>query len=176
MGDRPNQGEHGDVLANRRRQLVLSQLQSHGSMTLRDLAEQIAVTDQQTEIEALSEEAVEEIEVALHHVHAPKLADAGYVEYDDRRRLVGLTDSGREVSVETECADRIESSETVTVDLCIDTIADIHEVIRQDERLDARMSYDEVISALLAERAADLDGLDDLAALDSPVEDEEEAR
>jgi hypothetical protein len=89
---------------------------------------------------------------------------------------VGLTDSGREVSVETECADRIESSETVTVDLCIDTIADIHEVIRQDERLDARMSYDEVISALLAERAADLDGLDDLAALDAPVEDEEEAR
>jgi len=167
MGDRSNQGDHGDVLTNRRRQLVLSQLQSHESMTLRDLAEQIAVTDQQTEIEALSEEAVEEIEVALHHVHAPKLADAGYVEYDPRRRLVGLTDEGRQLGVETECDDRIESSESVTVDLCLDTISDLHEMIRSHDRLSVRMSYDEIIGTLLTE----VDPNEDRA-----IEDEEEAR
>jgi hypothetical protein len=136
-------------------------------MTLRDLAEQIAVTDQQTEIEALSEEAVEEIEVALHHVHAPKLADAGYVEYDPRRRLVGLTDDGRQLGVETECADQVESSESVTVDLCLDTISDLHEMIRRHDQLSVRMSYDEIIGTLLTEVDA---------SEDRPIEDEEEIR
>jgi hypothetical protein len=142
-------------------------------MTLRDLAEQIAVADQRTELESISREAVEEIEMALHHVHAPKLADAGYVEYDSRRRLVGLTDRGRATRVETDCGrGRVESSETVTVDLCLDTIDAIHDRIREDDRLDARMSYDEVISTVLADGGANADTDTGTRA----VEDEEEAR
>jgi DNA-binding MarR family transcriptional regulator len=152
MGDRPNQGEYGDVLSNRRRRLVLDQLQSHGSMTLRDLAEQIAVIDQQTELEALCEEAVEEVEVALHHVHAPKLADADYVKYDARQRLVGLTDRGRQLRIEVECdGARIESADGIAVDLCLETIGDLHDLIQQDDRFDVRMSYDEVVSTILAD-------------------------
>lgn len=152
MGDRSNQGEYGDVLSNRRRRLVLDQLQSHGSMTLRDLAEQIAVIDQQTELESLCEEAVEEVEVALHHVHAPKLAEADYVKYDARQKLVGLTDRGRQLRVEVECdGARIESSDGIAVELCLETVGDLHDLIQQDDRFDVRMSYDEVINTVLAD-------------------------
>ena len=167
MGDRSNQGDHGDVLTNRRRRLVLSQLQSHESMTLRDLAEQIAVTDQQVELESICQEAIKEVEIALHHVHVPKLADAGYVEYDRRRGLASLTDSGRELRIETECQNWVESSERVTVELCLETIDELHERIRHDERLDSRMTYDEVVSTILA--ASDENAT-------QSIEDEEEAR
>jgi hypothetical protein len=136
-------------------------------MTLRDLAEQIAVTDQQVELESICQEAIKEVEIALHHVHVPKLSDAGYVEYDGRHRLVSLTDSGRRLPIETECQSRVESSERVTVELCIETIDELHERIRQDERLDGRMSYDEVVSTVLATSDPDAP---------QPIEDEERAR
>nr|WP_152039449.1 hypothetical protein [Salinigranum salinum] len=146
---------------------MLSQLQRHESMTLRDLAEQIAVTDQETDLGSMCEEAVTEVEVALHHVHAPKLAEAGYVDYDARRQLVALTGSGRRVQVDTECdAGRIEPSETVTVELGIETIEKLHEAITRDERLSARMRYDEIIGTLLADADPGTD----------PREDETEAR
>jgi hypothetical protein len=144
-------------------------------MTVRDVAEQIAVADQRTEIEALCEEAIEEIEVALHHVHGPKLSEAGYVEYDPDRQLLGLTRNGRQLSVETECDDRrVDDSEGITVELCTDTIDSLHEAIKRDDRLGARMSYDEVISTLLADRTRSTTDTD--ADGERWVTDEEEAR
>lgn len=167
MGENQNPGDGENVLSNRRRRLVVGQLQSHESMTLRDLAEQIAVTDQRTEIESLSEEAVQEVEVALHHVHAPKLAEAGYVEYNARQQLIGITDSGRGLHVDAECDEHsVERTDSITVDLCLDTVDELHELIRRDDRLDARMSYDEVISVALS----------DAGVAGEPLGDGEEAR
>lgn len=154
MGENNDSGGFPEVLANRRRQLVLSQLQEHESMTLRDLAEQIAISDLNTSIESLSEEAIDEVEIALHHVHTPKLAEAGYVEYDSHNQVVSLTDTGRRASIEAEC-DRVQiqtpSADQISVNLCPETVDLIHSVIRHDDRFDARVDYDEVIATVLSD-------------------------
>jgi hypothetical protein len=152
MGENSDSGGPTGVLTNRRRQLVLSQLQQHESMTLRDLAEQIAVNDMQTDIESLSEEAIDEVEIALHHVHTPKLSEAGYVEYDPHGQIVSLTDPGRRASLETEC-DRVgpATSDRISVNLRSETVDRLHELIRRDERFDGRMDYDDVIAEVLSD-------------------------
>ncbi len=152
MGENADSGGSTGVLTSRRRQLVLSQLQKHESMTLRDLAEQIAISDLQTEIESLSEEAIDEVEIALHHVHAPKLAEAGYVEYDSRNQIVSLTDAGRRTSIDNEC-DRVgrRTSDRISVNLRSETVDLLHGIIRRDDRFDARMDYDDVIAAVLSD-------------------------
>ncbi|AUV83679.1 hypothetical protein C2R22_20200 [Salinigranum rubrum] len=131
---------------------MLSQLQEHESMALRDLAEQIAVSDLQTDIESLSEEAIDEVEIALHHVHTPKLADAGYVEYDSHNQVISLTDAGRRKSIENEC-DHVgpQSSSRISVNLRPETVDLLHGIIRRDDRFDARMDYDDVISVVLSD-------------------------
>lgn len=152
MGENNDSGGSPEVLANRRRQLVLSQLQEHESMTLRDLAEQIAVTDLKTDIESLSEEAIDEVEIALHHVHTPKLAETGYVEYDSHNQIVSLTETGRRASVETECNQaQTPSADQITVNLCPETVDLIHSVIRHDDRFDSRMDYDDIIATVLSD-------------------------
>jgi hypothetical protein len=121
-------------------------------MALRDLAEQIAISDLQTDIESLSEEAIEEVEIALHHVHTPKLAEAGYVEYDSQCQVISLTDAGRDASIENECT-RVgpDSPNRIAVNLCPETVDLLHDVIRHDDRFDGRMDYDEVINAVLSD-------------------------
>lgn len=156
MGENTDSGSHGEVLSNRRRQLVLSQLQSHGTMTVRDLAEQIATSDQNSDIESLSEEAITEVEVALHHVHAPKLANEGYVDFDPDAQLVRITKTGREVGVENECTPQVISADRISVELCAGTVDRLYEAIHHDDRLDARMSYDEVIDVILSDFEQDL--------------------
>ncbi|WP_136592229.1 DUF7344 domain-containing protein [Salinigranum halophilum] len=157
MGENTDSGGPTGVLTNRRRQLVLSQLQDHESMALRDLAEQIAVNDLQTDIESLSEEVIDEVEIALHHVHTPKLAEAGYVEYDSHSQVVSLTETGRQASIETQC-DRVDSTSAsrVSVDLCPETVDLLHDLIRRDDRFGARMDYDEVIATVLADAGPDV--------------------
>lgn len=152
MGENVDSGGPTGVLTNRRRQLVLSQLQEHESMTLRDLAEQIAVSDLRTDIESLSEEAIDEVEIALHHVHTPKLAEAGYVEYDSRNQIISLTDAGRRKSIENEC-DQVDprASSRISVNLRPETVDLLHGIIRRDDRFDARMDYDDVISEVLSD-------------------------
>jgi hypothetical protein len=152
MGENDDNGGSTGVLANRRRQLVLSQLQEHESMTLRDLAEQIAVTDLQTDIESLSEEAIDEVEIALHHVHTPKLAEAGYVKYDSESQLVSLTGAGRRASIENTC-DQVEPTSTarISVNLRPETVDQIHDLMRHDDRFDARVDYDEVIRTITSD-------------------------
>jgi hypothetical protein len=121
-------------------------------MTLRDLAEQIAVSDLRTDIESLSEEAIDEVEIALHHVHTPKLAEAGYVEYDSRNQIISLTDAGRRKSIENEC-DQVDprASSRISVNLRPETVDLLHGIIRRDDRFDARMDYDDVISEVLSD-------------------------
>lgn len=76
--------------SNRRRRTVLSILESgNGPHERAELAREVA--DREAGGEA-STEAVEEVLVALHHVHLPKLEDAGLVDYDADEGVVSATD------------------------------------------------------------------------------------
>lgn len=69
-----------DVLANRRRRLVLQCLGDAAEpTTIDDLAEEVAARERGSE--AVPEGDVERVALSLSHTHVPKLEDAGVVEY-----------------------------------------------------------------------------------------------
>lgn len=75
------------LLANSRRRLLLSYLQSHTdeSVSFEDLVAAIARGERPDPGPATHWQRVE---TDLHHVHLPKLADAGVLEYDPVTRTV----------------------------------------------------------------------------------------
>ena len=78
-----------DVLSERRRRHVLRCLQEYDeSMTLADVADEVAVRELGKRITDISAETVMEIYLSLYHSHVPKLTAAGIVEYDQERDLV----------------------------------------------------------------------------------------
>ena len=78
-----------DVLSERRRRHVLRCLQEYDeSMTLADVADEVAVRELGKRITDISAETVMEIYLSLYHSHVPKLTAAGLVEYDQERDLV----------------------------------------------------------------------------------------
>lgn len=78
------------VLADRRRRLVVtSLLVSVGGVPIDDLVEDVMV---HTDVPADdSADARTRIATELYHVHLPKLADAGFVEWDREREFVTPT-------------------------------------------------------------------------------------
>lgn len=98
-----------DALSDRNRRHVLTSLLDHGQeIALSDLAEDIAArptgpsrtevppraSETRTEV---PEDRFHELTASLHHVHIPKLADAGVVEYDPERGIVRPTDAARQI-------------------------------------------------------------------------------
>lgn len=84
------EGENWDdivaSLADERRSTVLAVLEAWGEpMEPTELASEVAVREGTG---AASTETVEKLRSRLHHVHLPKLADAGLVEYDADEGLV----------------------------------------------------------------------------------------
>lgn len=81
----PETGNWDAVLANlahERRRVALSELKAESvPMTVTDLARTMAAHETNTEAER-DRDAVESLCTSLHHVHLPKLAEAGLVEYD----------------------------------------------------------------------------------------------
>lgn len=76
-----------ELLADRERRAVLGYLMDdpRGTATVSELADHLAeMRAEEAGDEADPEEAGDEATTTLHHVHLPKLADAGVVEYDDR--------------------------------------------------------------------------------------------
>ena len=75
-----------DVLADSRRRYALYYLSRKvGAVALTDLTEQIAMWE-----EALTRDRCERILTGLHHIHLPKLVDAGLVRYDVERETIEL--------------------------------------------------------------------------------------
>ena len=68
------------ALSNERRSHALSVLASETPMDVRALAE--AVAAREADREMVSDEYVKRIHISLYHVHLPKLADLGVIEYD----------------------------------------------------------------------------------------------
>ncbi len=83
-----------ELLKNRRRREVLAYLlESDETVTLGELAEQIAAWENDTEVNALSSDQRKRVYVALYQTHLPKMDDAGIVEYDQDRGLISLADN-----------------------------------------------------------------------------------
>lgn len=75
-----------ELLADQRRREALYVLdRREGPITVAELADEVA-----TVVEA----GPERVAIALHHVHLPKLADAGVVSYDAEARTALLADGG----------------------------------------------------------------------------------
>lgn len=83
-----------DLLADQRRRYVLAcLLDNTQSMALTDLAEDVAVRENEGTLTEIPEEEVQAISTSLYHIHIPKLVDAGAVEYDRNRDLVRISES-----------------------------------------------------------------------------------
>ena len=83
-----------ELLKNRRRREVLQYLlETEETVTLGELAEQIAAWENDTEVTALSSDQRKRVYVALYQTHLPKMDDAGIIEYDQDRGLIDLSDN-----------------------------------------------------------------------------------
>lgn len=70
-------------LASARRRALVDALDSHQTpISDEELARQVAAREKGVSVDDLTTEAVQEVYFSLHHVHLPKLASAGVIEYD----------------------------------------------------------------------------------------------
>lgn len=71
------------VLADERRRATLTDLADRSApVDVEALARSVAARESDRSPESVPSELVERVHVTLHHVHLPKLADLGLVEYD----------------------------------------------------------------------------------------------
>lgn len=78
-----------DALSHARRRFVLQHLRSSDRpVSVDDLSSELAAWED----DASSNHASGRVALSLLHVHLPKLADAGLVEYDEQWRRVALAD------------------------------------------------------------------------------------
>lgn len=61
-------------------------------MTVRDLTQAIVQYNHHKQLTEVPEEVVTRVQTALHHLHLPKLAAVGFIEYDPERRIVDPTE------------------------------------------------------------------------------------
>lgn len=83
-----------DALADERRRFILWCLQTYETpMELIEIAEEIVVLETDTEVANGPDVGLETVHTSLYHVHVPKLADAGIVDYDPDRDVVTLLEN-----------------------------------------------------------------------------------
>ena len=73
--------EYFQLLSADRRRVVLEVLAEQTAPVELD-ALAAAVAAQETDEDTVSEEMVKQVSLTLHHIHLPKMADFGVVEYD----------------------------------------------------------------------------------------------
>lgn len=96
-----------DLCTDKHRRIVLGVLATQRrSLTLDDLTKAIVKHNHHELLTEVSGETMTEIKAKIHHDHAPRLADAGLVEYDRERQLVEPT----------EQFDRVETQLTEILD------------------------------------------------------------
>ncbi|NIB98363.1 hypothetical protein [Halobacterium sp. R2-5] len=85
------------LLASERRRYVLSVLREHESLSLPDLADEVALREHDAPLPQVPEDAVLQVYLSLWHVHVPKLTDADVVAYDQDRDIVTLAEHAQAV-------------------------------------------------------------------------------
>ena len=88
-----------DVLSDSRRRFVLACLDEYATpLALGDVADELAVRERDAAITEIAAEDVRSVYADLYHVHVPKMADFGIVEYSQERDAVTLADGHDELS------------------------------------------------------------------------------
>lgn len=81
-----------DLLNSSRRRYVLYYLQQEGkTVTVSDLADQVAAWENNTSPVELMEEQRKRVYISLHQTHLPKLNDANVIDYNRETSEVHLT-------------------------------------------------------------------------------------
>lgn len=89
------------LLSDRRRRYVLYYLLGcDDAASVEEITEQVAVWETETRAPDIPEDVYERVHTAIHHVHLPKLDDAGAVDHDPDSDLVTLTDGTDRLRVE----------------------------------------------------------------------------
>lgn len=78
------------VLSHPHRKHIVDFLDSHGSVSLPDLAEYLACCEHQEPLDEIPEDDVLSIYISLWHNHIPKMADAGLIRYDQEEDMVSI--------------------------------------------------------------------------------------
>ena len=82
-----------DVLSDPRRRFVIACLEAHSEpMAVADVAAELTSWECDTPKDRLSDGAVEPRYLALYHVHVPKMADVGMLEWNRDRNTITLAD------------------------------------------------------------------------------------
>lgn len=82
-----------DLCRHQHRRIVLATFaEEKRRLTVNDLTKSVLKYNHQMPVTEVSGEVLEEVEQTLHHLHLPKLAAAGVVEYDPDRGLVEPTE------------------------------------------------------------------------------------
>lgn len=81
------------LLQNERRRLTLEYLQgTEGVVDMREIVENVAAIEYDTQVEQLSSTERQRVYIALYQSHLPKLADSDVIEYDQSRGRVQRTE------------------------------------------------------------------------------------
>ena len=87
-----------DLCQNQHRRIVLGTLaEEQRTLTLNDLTKVVLKYNHHTPIIEASEDVLTEIRLSLYHVHLPKLASEGLIDYDPERHLVEPTEQFEQV-------------------------------------------------------------------------------
>lgn len=88
-----------DVLTSPRRRFLLAHLQEAGSpQELDALADAVAHWELDSETATVPEDTHKAITVSLHHVHLPKMVEAGLLTYDHDSATVDTTSDGDQLA------------------------------------------------------------------------------
>ena len=81
-----------DVCEHEHRRIVLAALaDQQQSLSIDDLTNAIVKHNHHTPPTEAADETVTQIQTSLHHVHLPKLSEAGLIQYDSERQVVEPT-------------------------------------------------------------------------------------
>lgn len=81
------------VLSDHRRRFLLYYLRKTTSAEIGEAARRVVAWNRELSPENVPESAREKMEVALYHLHLPKLVEAGLIEYDDRSSTIRFRDA-----------------------------------------------------------------------------------
>ncbi|MFC4986426.1 MULTISPECIES: DUF7344 domain-containing protein [Saliphagus] len=102
-GETLTKGEVFDVLRNQRRRYALHALKREGrTMSLGDLAQQVAAWEYETTPEAVTPAQRKRVYTTLQQTHLPRMDRAGILEFDDEEGVVEPTDRADEMNVYLE--------------------------------------------------------------------------
>lgn len=85
------QDEIFEILSNERRRFILFYLKTRDSpVRLMELVEELAAQEEDTEVDAVPEQARKRVYVSLYQTHVPRLEEVGLITYDPDTKMVSL--------------------------------------------------------------------------------------